>query len=114
MSSKRDRARSCMHSFPVTRVNMALVTVFNSSSNVNNRLAVCAFFLSLSYCGCSSHGTAERGLCFRAFTMSVAHVSRRSGGWQSAFPGAPPEERAARAGVLRAENKLFFGIGSLV
>ncbi len=99
MSSKRDRARSCMRSsfrwleyYKHARINMALVNVFKSSSNVSSWLAVRAFFLS--YCGCSSHGTAERGLCFRAFTISAAHVSRRSGGWQLCCAFSPG--RAAR------------------
>lgn len=53
-------------------------------------------------------GLRKEACIFGAFTMSGVHVSRRSGGWQlwSAFPGAPPEERAARVvggvGVLRS------------
>lgn len=129
MSSKRDRARSCMLSsfrwlkyYKHGRINMALVTVFKPSSNVSSSLAVCVAFFFSRTAAVLDTGLRKEACIFGAFTVSGVHVSRRSGGWQlwCAFPGAPPEERAAReVGVWEFlvpcfwfANKLFFWVGS--
>lgn len=120
MSSKRDRARSCMHSsfrwlkyYKHGRINLALVTVFKPSSNVSSRLAACVF-LSLSLSRTAAvldTGLRKEACIFGAFTVSGVHVSRRSGGWQL-WSAQRVRRGCESSSSLWFTNKLFFWAGS--
>jgi len=116
MSSKRDRARSCMHSsfrwlkyYKHGRINLALVTVFKPSSNVSSRLAVC-FSLSLVL-RLLDTGLRKEACVFGAFTVSGVHVSRRSGGWQL-WSAQRVRRGRESSSSLWFTNKLFFWVDS--